>query len=241
MRSKIRRVSDRIRLPILLGALILGAAGLAAGAEQRSAAGGEAPEVARAKYLWSLSAHGKMLERILPPSVEPRDLPEPRSDGARLTARYCVQCHYLPNPGMHTADKWNAIVVRMVWRMQGKGNLGQLMKDMMDQVEAPAEQDVATLTRYLQKHGQNEMDPAHPALLSEPGKIYSIACTQCHSLPDPRRHTAREWPGVVERMKRHMAWHNTVVGDETLRTTPVLETSEIVRFLQRHARADESK
>ena len=194
--------------------------------------------VERAKTLWSQSPHGKMLERILPRSIEPRDLPEPRSDGAGLTARYCVQCHYLPNPEMHTADKWNTIVVRMVWRMQGKGNLGQLMKDMMDKVEAPAEQDVAALTSYLQKHGQKEMDPADPALKSEPGKMYSIACTQCHSLPDPRRHTAREWPGVVERMKRHMAWHNTVVGVDTLRATPVLETKEIVRFLQRHARSE---
>ena len=194
--------------------------------------------VERAKYLWSQNPHGKMLERILPRSVEPRDLPEPRSDGARLTARYCVQCHYLPNPEMHTADKWNTIVVRMVWRMQGKGNLGQLMKDMMDQVEAPAEQEIATLASYLQKHGQKEMDPADPALQSEPGKIYSIACTQCHSLPDPRRHTAREWPAVVERMKRHMAWHNTVVGADTLRAVPVLETKEIVRFLQRHSRTE---
>lgn len=198
----------------------------------------ESPEVARAKYLWSQSPHGNMLERILPRSIEPRELPESRSHGAQLTARYCVQCHYLPSPAMHTADKWNTIVVRMVWRMQGKGNLGQLMKDMMDKVEAPAEQDVATLTAYLRKHGQKEMDPAHPALGSEPGKIYSIACTQCHSLPDPRRHTAREWPGVVERMKRHMAWHNTVVGADTLRTIPVLDTREIVRFLQRHARVE---
>lgn len=198
------------------------------------------PSVERAQYLWSQSPHGKMLERILPQSIEPRDLPEPRSEGARLTARYCVQCHYLPNPEMHTADKWNTIVVRMVWRMQGKGNLGQLMKDMMEKVEAPGEQEVATLTGYLQRHGQQEMDPAHPALRSEPGKMYSIACTQCHSLPDPRRHTAREWPGVVDRMKRHMAWHNTVVGADTLKTLPVLETREIVRFLQRHARAEPS-
>jgi hypothetical protein len=192
--------------------------------------------VERAQYLWSQSPHGKMLERILPRSIEPRDLPDPRSEGARLTARYCVQCHYLPNPEMHTADKWNTIVVRMVWRMQGKGNLGQLMKDMMEKVEAPGEPEVAVLTGYLQKHGQREMDPAHPALRSEPGKMYSIACTQCHSLPDPLRHTAREWPGVVDRMKRHMAWYNTVVGVDTLRTLPVLETREIVRFLQRYAR-----
>ncbi len=180
-----------------------------------------------------------MLERILPPSIEPQQLPEPLSEGARLTARYCVQCHYLPNPPMHTADKWSATIVRMVWRMQGKGNLGVVMKEMMDNVQAPNDQEVAALTAYLQKHGQKEMDPEHPALRTAPGRMFSIACTQCHELPDPRRHTPREWPAVVERMKRHMAWANTVVGPDSLRTTPVLDTGEIVRFLQRYARTEQ--
>jgi predicted amidohydrolase len=82
------------------------------------------------------------------------------------------------------------------------------------------------------------MDPAHPALKSEQGQMFSIACSQCHALPDPRRHTAREWPEVVERMQRHMSWANVVVGPETLKTSPVLDTPAIVRFLQRYARAE---
>ncbi len=219
----------------LLGALVLGWTGPAAAADSGAA---DAPEVARAKYLWSQSPHGRLLERLLPPSIEPRELPEPASEGARLTTRYCVQCHYLPNPRMHTADNWIIVVLRMVWRMQGKGNLGVLMKEMMDNVAAPTEQETAVLTQYLRKHGQKEMDLHDPALESEAGKMYIIACTQCHALPDPRQHTLREWPIVVERMKRHMAWANTVVGVDSLKTVPVLETQEIVRFLQRHARAE---
>src|SRR5689334_6929313 len=105
------------------------AAGFAAGA---AAAADGANGVARAQYLWSKSPHGAMLERILPPSIEPRQLPEPDSEGARLTARYCVQCHYLPSPQMHSPEKWSSTVVRMVWRMQGKGNLGSLMREMME-------------------------------------------------------------------------------------------------------------
>jgi hypothetical protein len=197
-----------------------------------SAAGG----TDRARYLWSRSPHGRMLERILPPSVEPRQLPEPGSEGARLTARYCVQCHYLPSPQMHSPDKWTTTVVRMVWRMHGNGNLGAVMREMMDKVEAPTDREITILTRYLQKHGQQEMNPSHPALQTPAGAMYSIACTQCHALPDPRRHTAREWPSVVERMKGHMEWANTVVGPDELKTTPTLNTGEIVRFLQRHAR-----
>jgi len=206
-----------------------------------SVAAQDTPEVARAKYLWSKSPYGKLLERILPPSIAPDELPEPRSEGARLTARYCVQCHYLPSPQMHSADKWTVIVVRMVWRMRGKGNLGTLMKEMMDRVEAPGDEEVRTLTAYLRRHGQREMDPMHPALKSEAGQMFTIACTQCHALPDPKRHTAREWPLVVERMKRHMAWANTVVGSDEFRTTPVLDTTEIVRFLERQARSADEK
>jgi len=214
------------------------ALGLLVTASIPSVVAAEPAEIARAKYLWAQSPYGMLLERILPPSIGPSELPEPYSEGARLITRYCVQCHYLPSPQMHAADKWTVIVVRMVWRMRGKGNLGAIMKDMMDRVKAPDDGEIRVLTAYLRKYGQPEMDPMHPALKSEAGQIYTIACTQCHGLPDPRRHTAREWPSVVERMKRHMAWANTVVGVDELRTTPVLDTAEIVRFLQRHARAE---
>ena len=216
--------------------LVLAAVACPAVSAATESASSRSPEVARALYLWSKSPHGPMLERILPPSIEPRELPEPASEGARLTTRYCVQCHYLPSPQMHTPDKWTTTVVRMVWRMQGKGNMGALMREMMDKVEAPGDSEVATLTAYLRKHGQGEMDPRDPALRTEPGKMFSIACTQCHALPDPRRHTASEWPAVVERMKRHMLWANRIVGPEELKTNPTLQTDEIVRFLQRHAR-----
>lgn len=195
-----------------------------------------APEIARAQYLWTQSPHGRMLERILPPAIEPAQLPDPDSAGARHTVRYCVQCHNLPNPHMHTAARWAPVVERMVWRMQGNGNMGALMKDMMAEVQVPAGDELAVLRGYLQKHGQREIDPNHPALATRPGQMYSIACSQCHALPDPRRHTAREWPAVVERMKGHMAWANVIVGPDSLRTTPELRTDEIVRLLQRHSR-----
>lgn len=199
---------------------------------------GATPEIAQAKSLWAKSPHGRMLERILPPAIEPKQLPEPDSEGAKLTARYCVQCHYLPNPRMHSAERWKPIVVRMVWRMEGKGNMGELMKEMMAHVRAPTNGEVGTLAEYLQKHAQREIAPEHPALKTEAGKMFSIACSQCHALPDPQQHTAAEWPGVVRRMSGHMKWANTVVGSPELRTDPVLRTDQIVALLQRYARRD---
>jgi cytochrome c5 len=215
------------RLPCLLIAL-LSSSGFAHAAES--------PEAAQARRLWAQSPHGAMLERILPPAIEARQLPEPQSPGAKLVARYCVQCHHLPSPQMHTAARWKPVVERMVWRMQGKGNLGAVMKDMMAQVEAPADADVATLTAYLRRHAQREIDPKHPALQTRAGQIYSLACSQCHALPDPQRHTAREWPAVVKRMQGHMAWANTIVGVRELRTEPELDTAQILRLLQQYAR-----
>ena len=212
--------------------LLVTAALLAAG----NTHGTDAPAVVRAQYLWSQNPYGRMLERILPPSIEPRQLPEPQSAGARLTVRYCVQCDYLPNPQMHTAERLRPIIERMVWRMRGEGNMGALMKEMMENITAPTAAEVATLGAYLEKHGQREITPQHPALRTTAGQMYSIACSQCHALPDPQRHTAREWPAVVQRMQEHMAWANTVVGVSELRTNPVLDTAEIIRLLQRHAR-----
>jgi hypothetical protein len=75
-------------------------------------------------------------------------------------------------------------------------------------------------------------------LKSESGKMFAIACSQCHALPDPAQHTAREWPAVVKRMEEHMRWTNTVVGSPELRTTPELKTGEIVALLQRYARRE---
>jgi cytochrome c2 len=187
---------------------------------------------------WTGTAHGPMLERILPKTITPAQLPEPQSQGVRLVARYCVQCHHLPNPPMHTAARWKTIVERMVWRMRGDGNLGAVMKDLMDGVQAPTDEEAAALTEYLQRYGQKELDPGHPALFTEAGKMYALACTQCHELPDPQRHTASEWPAVVQRMHGHMLWANTVMGDANLRTTPELNTADIVRLLQRYARPE---
>ena len=185
---------------------------------------------------WARSAHAGMLERILPPAIARSDLPEPSSEGARLLAAYCVQCHYLPSPYMHSGERWKSVVERMVWRMRGNGNMGALMKDLMAQVRAPTDSEVQALVRYLERHGQRELAASDPMLATRAGEMFALACTQCHVLPDPRRHTMREWTVVVNRMKRHMSWVNTVIGRSELRTEPELDTDEIVRFLQRHAR-----
>lgn len=218
-------------LPLLLS-LLCGAAAaplLALDGDER---------IKAARLRWEYSTHGEMLRRILPPTTDPAQLPEPASRGARLTVQYCVQCHNLAPPAMHHAAKWPAIVNRMVPRMQGKGNMGTIMKDLMMDVAAPDPAEIAAITAYLQKHAQQRLDAA---ALPEANKTqvwvsYVQACSQCHVAPDPRRHTRDEWPQVVARMEKNMEWMNRVVGSRADPREPQYRSDEIVAYLQRYAR-----
>ena len=187
---------------------------------------------------WAQSTHGELLKRILPPGTEARHLPEPNSRGARLTVRYCVQCHHLAPPAMHHAEKWPQIVARMLPRMQGRGNMGRLMKDLMAGVEAPAEDETRAIVAYLQKHAQKNIQPSAlpEANQSRAWVGYTQACAQCHLAPDPKRHTRAEWPRVVARMEKNMEWMNRVVGSRRDPVEPQYTREEIVAYLQKYAR-----
>ncbi len=196
-----------------------------------------ADEIADAKKRWAESPHGPLLERILPPTFEAAGLPQPRSRGARLTVRYCVQCHNLPNPAMHHAEKWPTIVERMVLRMEGRGNYGQLMFEMMAGVKAPSAEEAGVLVAYLQRNGQKPLDPKKvPEAFTAAGEPFRLACNQCHVLPDPKRYTAAEWRVVVARMQENMQWMNRVVGNQPVPGEPQLRVDLINAFLAKYAR-----
>ena len=196
-----------------------------------------ADEIADAKKRWEASPHGPMLERILPPTFALEQLPQRDSRGARLVVGYCVQCHNLPNPAMHHADKWPPIVERMVLRMQGKGNLGNLMTEMMAGVKAPSDEETKEINAYLQRYAQKPLDPArYPEVNRASGEAFRLACNQCHVLPDPQRYTAQEWPRVVARMQENMEWMNRVVGSKPVPGEPQLRVEEILAFLAKYAR-----
>ena len=196
-----------------------------------------ADEISEAKKRWEASPHGPMLERILPPTFDGARLPEPKSPGAKLVIAYCVQCHNLPNPAMHHAAKWPGIVERMVLRMEGKGNMGTLMAEMMAGVKAPGAEDAAAIVAYLERHSQKPLDPErYPEVNRSSGEAFRLACNQCHTLPDPQRHTAQEWRAVVARMQENMEWMNRVVGSKPMPGEPTLRVEEINTFLARHAK-----
>jgi hypothetical protein len=57
---------------------------------------------------------------------------------------------------------------------------------------------------------------------------YSHRCSACHALPDPRIHTTRAWPGVIDRMNNHARSAGLLPIDG-------LERDSIQAFLRRHS------
>lgn len=193
-----------------------------------------------------------MMSGVVPPGIKPADLPDPNIQGAKLVAKYCVQCHDLPSPLMHSAKEWPGIAERMFSRMamcsrmSGMGMMGKMrgmgMRGMMGgtggsgmmgmmNIEAPSTEEQRIIVQYLQEHSLQSIQPdALPMPRTKGALLFVSTCAQCHALPDPGLHTAQEWPQIVARMKKNMiAMGKTVPNAATLRT--------ITQFLQRAAQA----
>ena len=193
-----------------------------------------------------------MMSGVVPPGIKPGDLPEPGSEGAKLMARYCVQCHNLPSPMMHSAAEWPGVAEKMFQRMSmcsrmsGMGMMGNMggmgMKGMMGgasgngmmgmmNIKAPSAKEQEIIVSYLKEHSLKSIQPgALPLPRSKGAILFAATCAQCHALPDPGQYTAQEWPQVVALMRKNMvAMGKTVPDVATLRT--------ITEFLEDAARA----
>jgi cytochrome c5 len=164
----------------------------------------------------------RMMPDLLPPGIKPEDLPDPDSSGAKLLARFCNQCHNLPNPSMHSAQEWPQIVERMFFRMQ-------MMSGMMG-VESPTSEERQVMIAYLEMYALKSISPGSLPSAKSPGAVFfKNFCGQCHSLPDPESHSAVEWPALVEKMKKNMElMHKKVITEA--------EENQIVSFLQKNAK-----
>ncbi|MDA8254366.1 MAG: hypothetical protein M0Z99_01795 [Betaproteobacteria bacterium] len=92
----------------------------------------------------------------------------------------------------------------------------QMMGGMMG-VAAPDPVQLEILLGYLQRYAQKPINAAtYPDLDTPPSRAFSTTCMQCHALPDPKQHTAREWPSVVTRMRSNMTAMGKIVPDEIL-------------------------
>jgi cytochrome c5 len=163
-----------------------------------------------------------------------KDLPEPEARGAQLLEAYCVQCHHIPAPQMHSAAEWPILMRRMMMRahtlhdrMGGpmtEGLLGQYLLSGMASAQIPSAEDVDSLTAYLQRHAMPVADLEE--LRGEPdADLFAVRCGLCHEPPSPSAHSADEWPGVVARMRANMALMDVKpMADQ--------DAARIVEFLQ---------
>ena len=131
----------------------------------------------------------------LPPTgVTAGDLPEPASRGALLVVQYCSQCHALPTPSAHSATDWPGVARRMWLRMEWlPASLG---------VKVPTAAERFTINEYLITTALKVSGSEVPA--GRGREEFSVVCSQCHALPDPRVHSAQDWPTVYARMERNM-------------------------------------
>ncbi len=165
---------------------------------------------------------------VIPKGLNPDGLPNPDSRGATMLTLYCVQCHDLPTPAMHTAQEWEYVVDRMEKEMQ-KRRGGILIRVMM-----PPEKDWKILRTYLADNAQTPLDKSRYADLDTPaGRAFESTCSQCHAAPDPTQHSPNEWARVVLRMKSNIV----AAGKET----PDDETVELITdFLKSHSNNTQS-
>jgi cytochrome c5 len=163
-----------------------------------------------------------MMPDMVPPGVEPEDLPDPDSRGAKLLVRYCSQCHNLPSPAMHAAAEWPGIAERMFYRMDR-------MSGMMG-VESPSPEDRTAIVDYLEAHAMASVPAAAlPGAGSPEASLFKQFCTQCHALPDPKSRTPSEWSAIVEKMQANMKTMNKKTMTEAQQT-------EILGYLDKNAK-----
>lgn len=151
----------------------------------------------------------------LPPTdFQAEDLPEANSRGAGLIQVYCVQCHWIPVPQMHTAAEWPILVRRMLLRARTLDDrmggpmteslLGEFLMAGISNVEVPTQDQVDTMTAYLRR---NALQAATQSELGEgeDARFYVQHCSICHETPSPTIYTSAEWATVITRMQSNMA------------------------------------
>jgi cytochrome c5 len=138
----------------------------------------------------------------LPPEgVTPADLPDPQSSGAKYLQTYCMTCHSLPSPAMHSATDWPSVLRRMWLRM-----------GLLESTYRVPEPDLGERVVLLDYLVGNALKVTTATLPDRPGRDeFQKTCSQCHELPDPHQHSSQDWFVVVRRMNDHMG---TILGKQ---------------------------
>ena len=156
-----------------------------------------------------------MLERILPPSIEPHAAARAALRGR---APYRALLRAVPLPA-EPADAHRGQVDHHR-RAHGLAHAGQGQHGRADEGDdgqrggADRPGDGGARPPTCKSTGRRKWIPAHPALKSEPERCSASPARSAMRCPIPAATPRASGRRVVERMKRHMAWANTVVGPD---------------------------
>jgi mono/diheme cytochrome c family protein len=177
---------------------------------------------------------------FLPAGIDASELPEPRSAGAQLVARYCSQCHGIPSPASQAAADWPATLRRMLMHMERSRympGMGMMMRRGMGMgrmtgmanARLPSDDEQRVILAYLEAHSLRPIAPdSLPEARAAGATLFARTCSRCHALPNPMQHASSEWPAVVARMRGNMLrFRVDTISDATAR--------EITAWLQRTA------
>jgi len=148
---------------------------------------------------------------VEPVGVQPDELPDPQSVGARLAGEFCAQCHGIPAPSSHSATDWRPILRNMFLRMDRMARMGMMGGMMMGAptrgmrtVVAPSAEEERDLTAYYRTYALHALpEGATPA--AGPGQeLFAKECARCHALPDPSKYPSARWPAEVSKMREYM-------------------------------------
>ena len=90
---------------------------------------------------------------IMPSGFFSHQLEDRESPGAIKFMTFCMQCHSLPDPKLHSAKEWPAVVVNMMDKMQRKA----LYK--RKSISVPKNEEVDQIIAYLSLHGLRDVVP----------------------------------------------------------------------------------
>ncbi len=174
----------------------------------------------------------------LPPaSYRLEDLPEQGSRAVGLQQAYCLQCHGVASPRMHSSQEWPTLIRRMIMRGAALGSRlgGPRSEGMVDQmlmagrrtVQLPPAEDVDSLVAYFQRNAFSAA--AEEELPDTPdAALFVEKCSGCHETPSPIAHGPEDAQALVARMSAMRAMLN-------MEQLTVEEQSRLVAFMQRAA------
>jgi hypothetical protein len=196
--------------------------------------GPQTAELSRAQRWRLIASVGTGLP---PTSYRLEDLPEQGSRAVGLQQVYCLQCHGLASPRMHSSDEWPILVRRMLMRGAALGSRlgGPRSESMVDEMlmaglrtaELPPAEDVDSLVAYFQRNAfRAASDSEIPD--TPDAALFVEKCSGCHDTPSPAAHPVGEIQALVARMSAMRA----MLGMDQLTAE---DQSRLVAFMQQSA------